>query len=122
MGVGVWDVLIDVAQAALQVLIGGFERVILLDHLADLVLELPAFLDDSAHDQVQDLAHQVLVLDKVGKVLLQVPAERLMGHPFTLLPTRLIEQRTSARTTFLRWQHIASRRMGVGVWNGQLGA
>ena len=38
------------------------------------------FLDDSAHDQVQDLAHQVLVLDEVGKVLLQVPAERLVGH------------------------------------------
>ncbi|HBO0614580.1 TPA: DUF3158 family protein, partial [Pseudomonas aeruginosa] len=36
--------------------------------------------------------------------------------PFTLLPARLIEQRTSARTTFLRWQHIATRRMGVGVW------
>ncbi|AXL77223.1 hypothetical protein [Pseudomonas aeruginosa] len=30
------------------------------------------FLDDSAHDQVQDLAHQVLVLDEVGKFLLQV--------------------------------------------------
>lgn len=41
-------VLIDVAQAALQVLIGGFERVILLDHLADLVLELPAFCHDGA--------------------------------------------------------------------------
>ncbi|HHM6802228.1 TPA: hypothetical protein ACRNUI_006375, partial [Pseudomonas aeruginosa] len=38
------------------------------------------FLDDSAHDQVQDLAHQVLVLDEAGKVLLQIPAERLMGR------------------------------------------
>nr|WP_109374646.1 DUF3158 family protein [Pseudomonas aeruginosa] len=42
------------------------------------------------------------------------------GTPFTLLPARLIEQRTSARTTFLRWQHIATRRMGVGVWSEML--
>ncbi|EOZ4080463.1 hypothetical protein ACQLQW_006586, partial [Pseudomonas aeruginosa] len=38
------------------------------------------FPDDSAHDQVQDLAHQVLVIEQAGNVLLQVETKVLMGR------------------------------------------
>lgn len=62
------------------------------------------------------LAEQCEVLEQGLLELAQRLLAQVRRTPFTLLPARLIEQRTSARTTFLRWQHIATRRMGVGVW------
>lgn len=41
-------------------------------------------------------------------------------RPFSLLPVRLTEQLTGSGTVFLRWQHVQSRRMGVGVWSEML--
>ncbi|WP_439870021.1 DUF3158 family protein [Pseudomonas syringae] len=41
-------------------------------------------------------------------------------HPFTLLPVRMVRQRTSAGTVFLRWQEMGTRQMGVNVWSSLL--
>ncbi len=41
-------------------------------------------------------------------------------HPFTLLPVRMLRQRTSAGTVFLRWQDMGTRQMGVEVWSSLL--
>ena len=62
------------------------------------------------------MAEQCEALEQGLLELAQGLLAQVRRTPFTLLPARLIEQRTSARTTFLRWQHIATRRMGVGVW------
>lgn len=43
-------------------------------------------------------------------------------HPFTLLPVRMVRQRTSAGTVFLRWQEMGTRQMGVNVWSSLLTA
>ncbi|MCS9754041.1 DUF3158 family protein, partial [Pseudomonas aeruginosa] len=70
--------------------------------------------------ELAQLAEQCEVLEQGLLELAQGLLAQVRRPPFTLLPTRLIEQRTSARTTFLRWQNIASRRMGVGVWTEML--
>ncbi|AQL36392.1 MULTISPECIES: DUF3158 family protein [Pseudomonas syringae group] len=41
-------------------------------------------------------------------------------HPYTLLPVRMVRQRTSAGTVFLRWQEMGTRQMGVNVWSNLL--
>lgn len=41
-------------------------------------------------------------------------------HPYTLLPVRMVRQRTSAGTLFLRWQEMGTRQMGVNVWSNLL--
>ncbi|KPY79533.1 DUF3158 family protein [Pseudomonas amygdali] len=41
-------------------------------------------------------------------------------HPYTLLPVRMVRQRTSAGTVFLRWQEMGTRQMGVNVWSSLL--
>ncbi|MCK9744123.1 DUF3158 family protein [Pseudomonas syringae] len=41
-------------------------------------------------------------------------------HPYTLLPVRMVRQRTSAGTIFLRWQEMGTRQMGVNVWSNLL--
>ncbi|ANA69217.1 DUF3158 family protein [Pseudomonas aeruginosa] len=66
--------------------------------------------------ELAQLAEQCEVLEQGLLELAQGLLAQVRRPPFTLLPARLIEQRTSARTTFLRWQHLATRRMGVGVW------
>lgn len=43
-------------------------------------------------------------------------------HPYTLLPVRMVRQRTSAGTVFLRWQEMGTRQMGVNVWSNLLTA
>ncbi|MGU1750636.1 DUF3158 family protein [Pseudomonas aeruginosa] len=66
--------------------------------------------------ELAQLAEQCEALEQGLLELAQGLLAQVRRTPFTLLPARLIEQRTSARTTFLRWQHSATRRMGVGVW------
>ncbi|PBP77643.1 integrase [Pseudomonas syringae] len=41
-------------------------------------------------------------------------------HPYTLLPVRMVRQRTTAGTVFLRWQEMGTRQMGVNVWSSLL--
>ncbi|MFH0031493.1 DUF3158 family protein [Pseudomonas aeruginosa] len=84
-----------------------------LQHSASLKGLLKPF---KGNRELAQLAEQCEALEQGLLELAQGLLAQVRRHPFTLLPTRLIEQRTSARTTFLRWQHIASRRMGVGVW------
>ena len=66
--------------------------------------ELTQFADQcqTLRAGLKDLAHGVV--------------DQAKRHPFSLLPVRLIEQNTAVGTTFLRWQHISNRRMGVAVW------
>ncbi|KAA5572341.1 DUF3158 family protein, partial [Pseudomonas aeruginosa] len=83
-----------------------------LQHSASLKGLLKPF---KGNRELAQLAEQCEVLEQGLLELAQGLLAQVRRPPFTLLPTRLIEQRTSARTTFLRWQHIATRRMGVGV-------
>ncbi|MCU8967657.1 DUF3158 family protein, partial [Pseudomonas aeruginosa] len=57
--------------------------------------------------ELAQLAEQCEALEQGLLELAQGLLAQVRRTPFTLLPARLIEQRTSARTTFLRWQHIA---------------
>ncbi|PWU32053.1 integrase [Pseudomonas sp. RW407] len=66
--------------------------------------------------EMDQLAQQCQALEVGLKALAQEVLAQVRYHPFSLLPVRLIEQNTQAGTTFLRWQHIQSRRMGVGIW------
>ncbi|MCD5972576.1 DUF3158 family protein [Pseudomonas sp. CDFA 550] len=64
--------------------------------LAELCRSLEADLNALAEDQVLAQANR---------------------HPYTLLPVRMVRQRTSAGTVFLRWQEMGTRQMGVNVWS-----
>ncbi|PAU63299.1 integrase [Pseudomonas sp. PIC25] len=66
--------------------------------------------------ELAQFAEQCRVLEVGLKALAQNVLAQVQRHPFTLLPVRLTEQNTQAGTLFLRWQHVATRRMGVGVW------
>lgn len=66
--------------------------------------------------ELAQLAEQCRVLEMGLKALAQDVLAQVRRHPFTLLPVRLTEQNTQAGTLFLRWQHVTTRRMGVGVW------
>ncbi|KES20021.1 MULTISPECIES: DUF3158 family protein [Pseudomonas] len=66
--------------------------------------------------EMTQLAEQCQALEVGLKELAQEVLAQVRRHPFSLLPVRLIEQNTQAGTTFLRWQHIQSRKMGVGIW------
>ena len=66
--------------------------------------------------ELVQFAEQCRVLEVGLKELAQDVLAQVRRHPFTLLPVRLTEQNTQAGTMFLRWQHVATRRMGVGVW------
>lgn len=67
--------------------------------LAELCRSLEADLNALAEDQVLAQANR---------------------HPYTLLPVRMVRQRTSAGTVFLRWQEMGTRQMGVNVWSSLL--
>ncbi|WP_024666894.1 DUF3158 family protein [Pseudomonas syringae] len=67
--------------------------------LAELCRSLEADLNALAEDQVLAQANR---------------------HPYTLLPVRMVRQRTSAGTVFLRWQEMGTRQMGVTVWSSLL--
>ena len=71
--------------------------------------------------ELAQFAEQCRVLETELKALAQNVRAQIRRHPFTLLPVRLIEQNTQAGTMFLRWQHVATRRMGVGVWTEMIG-
>lgn len=66
--------------------------------------------------ELAQFAEQCRVLEVGLKALAQGVLAQVRRHPFTLLPVRLTEQNTQAGTMFLRWQHVATRRMGVCVW------
>jgi hypothetical protein len=66
--------------------------------------------------ELDQLAAQCSALEAGIRDLAQEMLDQVRQHPFALLPVRLIEQNTAAGTTFLRWQHVQTRRMGVGVW------
>lgn len=66
--------------------------------------------------ELAQFAEQCRALEVGLKALAQDVLAQVRRHPFTLLPVRLTEQNTQAGTLFLRWQHVATRRMGVGVW------
>lgn len=66
--------------------------------------------------ELAQFAEQCRMLEVGLKELAQDVLAQVRRHPFTLLPVRLTEQNTQAGTLFLRWQHVATRRMGVGVW------
>ncbi len=70
--------------------------------------------------ELDQLAAQCTALEAGVRELAQEVLDQVRQHPFALLPVRLIEQNTAAGTTFLRWQHVQTRRMGVGVWRWQL--
>ena len=71
--------------------------------------------------ELAQLAEQCRVLEVSLKELAQGVLAQVRRHPFSLLPVRLTEQNTQAGTMFLRWQHVATRRMGVGVWAEMVG-
>ncbi|MFZ3205878.1 MAG: DUF3158 family protein [Pseudomonas sp.] len=71
--------------------------------------------------ELVQFAEQCRVLEVGLKELAQDVLAQVRRHPFTLLPVRLTEQNTQAGTMFLRWQHVATRRMGVGVWAEMVG-
>lgn len=71
--------------------------------------------------ELAQFAEQCRVLEVGLKALAQGVLAQVRRHPFTLLPVRLTEQNTQAGTMFLRWQHVATRRMGVGVWAEMVG-
>ena len=71
--------------------------------------------------ELAQFAEQCRVLEVGLKELAQGVLAQVRRHPFTLLPVRLTEQNTQAGTMFLRWQHVATRRMGVGVWAEMVG-
>lgn len=71
--------------------------------------------------ELNQFAEQCRVLEVGLKELAQGVLAQVRRHPFTLLPVRLTEQNTQAGTMFLRWQHVATRRMGVGVWAEMVG-
>jgi len=71
--------------------------------------------------ELDQFAEQCRVLEVGLKELAQEVLAQVRRPPFTLLPVRLIEQNTQAGTTFLRWQHVATRKMGVGVWAEMIG-
>lgn len=66
--------------------------------------------------ELVQLAEHCASLEAGLRTLTQEVLAQVRQHPFALLPVRLIEQNTAAGTTFLRWQHVQTRRMGVGVW------
>jgi len=66
--------------------------------------------------ELLQLAEHCASLEAGLRTLTHEVLAQVRQHPFALLPVRLIEQNTAAGTTFLRWQHIQTRRMGVGVW------
>ena len=70
--------------------------------------------------ELSQLADQCRALEAGLKVLAQRVLYQARRHPFSLLPIRLIEQKTLAGTVFLRWQQVSSRQMGVGVWANML--
>lgn len=70
--------------------------------------------------ELDQLAAQCTALELSVRELAQEVLDQVRQHPFGLLPVRLIEQNTAAGTSFLRWQHVQTRRMGVGVWKWQL--
>ncbi|MGV8371193.1 DUF3158 family protein, partial [Pseudomonas aeruginosa] len=65
--------------------------------------------------EMDQLAEECEAMEEGLLALAQGLLAQVRRPPFTLLPARLIEQLTSARTTFLPWQHIATLLMGVGV-------
>lgn len=71
--------------------------------------------------ELVQFAEQCRVLEVGLKELAQDVLAQVRRYPFTLLPVRLTEQNTQAGTMFLRWQHVATRRMGVGVWAEMVG-
>ncbi|SFY08898.1 DUF3158 family protein [Azotobacter vinelandii] len=66
--------------------------------------------------ELVQLAEQCQVLEAGLKQLTQDVLAQVRNHPFSLLPVRLVEQRSTQATVLLRWQHIQTRRMGVGIW------
>ncbi|UMZ10624.1 DUF3158 family protein [Pseudomonas sp. MPFS] len=66
--------------------------------------------------ELDQLAEQCTALEAGLRALVHEVLAQVREHPFALLPVRLIEQNTSAGTTFLRWQSVQDRRMGFGVW------
>jgi len=66
--------------------------------------------------ELNQLAENCESLEAGLRTLTQEILAQVRQHPFALLPVRLIEQNTTAGTTFLRWQSVQGRRMGFGVW------
>ncbi|VXC24925.1 conserved hypothetical protein [Pseudomonas sp. 8Z] len=71
--------------------------------------------------ELDQFVEQCRALEVGLKELAQEVLAQVRRPPFTLLAVRLIEQNTQAGTTFLRWQHVATRKMGVGVWAEMIG-
>ena len=69
-----------------------------------------------------ELAEHCASLEAGLRTLAQQVLAQVRQYPFALLPVRLIEQNTAAGTTFLRWQSVQDRRMGVSVWAGMVHA
>lgn len=70
--------------------------------------------------ELEQLAELCGVIEGELKQLAQDVLGQARQRPFSLLPVRLTEQNTGSGTMFLRWQHVQSRRMGVGVWSEML--
>jgi len=88
-----------------------------LEHAASLKAFLRAF---KGNGELEHLAQVTKAVEAQLRQLMTGVTQQAGQPPCSLLDLRLVQQNTSAGSTFLRWRTRDFSRMGVAVWGQQM--
>lgn len=88
-----------------------------LEHAASLKAFLRAF---KGNGELEHLAQVARSVEAQLRRLMDGISQQVGRPPYSLLDLRLVQQNTSAGSTFLRWRTRDFSRMGVAVWERQM--
>lgn len=88
-----------------------------LEHAASLKGLLKPF---KGKGELEHLAQVARVIEAQLQQLMAAVSQQAARSPYSLLDLRLVQQNTSAGSTFLRWRTRDFSRMGVAVWERQI--
>lgn len=88
-----------------------------LEHAASLKAFLRAF---KGNGELEHLAQMAKAVETQLRHLMADVVQQTGRPPYSLLDLRLVQQNTSAGSTFLRWRTRDFSRMGVAVWERQM--
>ncbi|MDH1440361.1 DUF3158 family protein [Pseudomonas sp. GD03721] len=88
-----------------------------LEYAASLKAFLRAF---KGNGELEHLAQLAKVVEAQIRQLMAGVTRQAARPPYSLLDLRLVQQNTSAGSTFLRWRTRDFSRMGVAVWALQM--
>ena len=88
-----------------------------LEHAASLKAFLRAF---KGNGELEHLAQLAKAIEAQLRQLMAGVVQQAGRPPCSLLDLRLVQQNTSAGSTFLRWRARDFSRMGVAVWERQM--